>query len=81
MNIERLLKYGFVIPTREYNGGVLGGFGFGMIVMAAILSPEHRAAGGIFFLSLTCIVAGSLLARAAQRKRFLKACNDEKPVA
>jgi hypothetical protein len=80
MKIERLLKYGFVIPTREYNGGVLVGFGFGMFVMTVILSPDHRAPG-IFFLSLICIVIGSLLARAAQRKRFLKASNDEKPAA
>ena len=80
MKIERLLRYGFVIPTREYNGGVIGGFGFGMLVMALILSPDHRAPG-ILFLALTCIVTGSLLARAAQRKRFQKESGGEKPVA
>ena len=67
MKIERLLKYGFVIPTREYGGGVLGGFGFGMLVMTFILSPEHRAAPGILFLSVICVTIGSLLARAAQQ--------------
>jgi hypothetical protein len=80
MKTERLLKYGFVIPTREYNGGVLGGFGFGMLVMALILSPEHRAPG-IFFLALTCVVTGSLLARAGQRKRFQIESGNEKSVA
>jgi hypothetical protein len=82
MKIERLLKYGFVIPTGEYNGGVLGGLGLGIFITTVILSPEHRVTmPWVWFLAFGCIVVGSLLARAAQRKRFEKDCTNDKPVA
>lgn len=82
MKNERLLKYGFVIPTKEYNGGVLGGFGLGVFITAAILSPAHRiTVTWVWILAFDCIATGSLLARAAQRKRFQKDASGEKPAA
>jgi hypothetical protein len=82
MKNERLIRWGFVIPTREYSGGVLGGLGLGVFITTAILSPEHRITQPwVWFGGLGCVVVGSLLARAAQRKRFQKAVSDEKPDA
>jgi hypothetical protein len=82
MKTERLMKWGFVIPTREYNGGVLAGLGMGVFITTAILSPEHRITNPlVWFGGLGCVVVGSLLARAAQRKRFQKDVTDEKPDA
>jgi hypothetical protein len=73
------MRWGFVIPTREYNGGVLGGLGLGVFVTTAILRPEHRITEPwVWFGAFGCIVVGSLLARAAQRKRFQKDVIGEK---
>jgi hypothetical protein len=82
MKTERLLKYGFLIPTREYIGGALGGLGLGVFITTVILSPEHRVTvPWVWFLAFGCMVTGSMLARAAQRKRFLKEGTDAKHVA
>ena len=82
MKTEKLMKWGFVIPTREYNGGVIGGLGLGVFLTTAIVSPDHRITNPlVWFGSFGCIVVGSLLARAAQRKRFQKDVTDEKPDA
>jgi hypothetical protein len=82
MKPERLLKWGFVIPTREYIGGVIGRLGLGIFITNVILSPEHRITNPLlWFGCFGCIAVGSLLARAAQRKRFQKDLPDEKPHA
>ena len=82
MKTEKLMKWGFVIPTGEYSGGVIGGVGLGVFITTAILSPEHRITNPlVWFGGLGCVVVGSLLARAAQRKRFQKDVTDEKPDA
>ena len=79
MKTERLMKWGFVIPTGEYSGGVIGGLGLGVFITTAILSPEHRVTNPLVWLgSFGCITVGSLLARAAQRKRFQEDSPDEK---
>ena len=73
------MKWGFVIPTGEYNGGVIGGMGFGVLVATVILSPDHRITNPLVWIGcFGCVVVGSLLARAAQRKRFQKDVTDEK---
>jgi len=82
MKTERLMKWGFVIPTGEYCGGVIGGLGLGVFITSAIASPDHRITNPlVWFGSFGCIAVGSLLARAAQRKRFQKDLTDEKPDA
>jgi hypothetical protein len=82
MKTERLMKWGFVIPTREYNGGVLGGMGFGALVATVILSPDHHITNPLIWIGcFGCVAVGSLLARSAQRKRFQKDLSDEKPDA
>ena len=82
MKTERLLKYGFVIPTREYNGGVLGGLGLGVFITTVVLSPDHHVTvPWVWFLAFGCIATGSLLARAAQGRRFQNDKIDKKPVA
>jgi hypothetical protein len=79
MKNSRLSKLRFIAPTGEYNGGVLGGFGFGMFVMAAILLPEHRVTVPWIYLSAgACIITGSIIARAGQRKKLEKDELDEK---
>jgi hypothetical protein len=71
MKTERLLKYGFVVPTREYNGGVLAGLGLGVLITTLILSPTHPVTTPwVWFMIWGCILVGSLLARAAQRRRL-----------
>ena len=76
------MKWGFVIPTREYNGGVIGGLGLGVFLTTVIISPDHRVTNPlVWFGSFGCIIAGSLLARAAQRKRIQGALTDKKPDA
>lgn len=82
MKTEKLMKWGFVIPTGEYNGGVIGGIGLGIFVTSAILSPGHGITNPlVWFVGFGCIVVGSLLARTAQRKRFQKDTMEEKPDA
>jgi len=82
MKSEQLVKYGIVIPTGEYVGGYLGGFGLGIMAATFVLSPVHRiTVPWVWFLILGFITIGSLLARAAQRKRFLKGDANVKPVA
>jgi hypothetical protein len=79
MKISNLLKMKFLNPSAEWTGGVLAGFGWGMFVMAAILSPEHRVTvPWIWFLAGSCIIIGILLARDAQRKKSKKDVVDEK---
>jgi hypothetical protein len=82
MKTEKLMELGFVIPTREYNGGILGGLGLGVILTTVINSPDHRIMNPLVWLcSFGCIVVGSLLARAAQRKRFRDDLAHKKPDA
>ena len=82
MKTELLMKWGFVIPTGEYCGGVLAGVGCGTFIATVILSPEHRLTQPwIWFAGIGCVAVGSLLARSAQRKRFQKNLSDEKPAA
>jgi hypothetical protein len=79
MKMESLLKYGFTLPTAEYNGGVLAGLGLGVLATTIVLSPEHRiTVPWVWFVVIGCIVAGSLLARGAQRKRFQSEGANEK---
>lgn len=71
MKNSRLLKSGFVIPTREYLGGILGGLGLGIVITITIVTPAHRVtAPWVWLVVCGCITTGSLLARAVQRKRF-----------
>jgi hypothetical protein len=71
MKSSRLLKWGLVVPTREYIGGILGGLGLGVFITMLILSPAHRVTESwVWLVVCGCIVTGSFLARAAQRKRF-----------
>lgn len=82
MKMEQLLKYGIVIPTKEFNGGMLGGVGLGVMIATVILSPEHRiTVPWVYFLAFGCIAIGSALARAAQRKRFQQKSGDGKRMA
>ena len=70
MKIEQLTKWGFIIPTGEYYGGVISGLGLGVFITTVTLSPEHRiTVPWGWFITLGCIIAGPLLARNAQRKR------------
>jgi hypothetical protein len=71
MNTEKPMRLGFVIPTGEYGGGLTAGVGLGILLTAALYFPGHRITNPlVYFGALGCIVIGSLLARAAQRKRF-----------
>ena len=70
---------GFVIMTGEYVGGVLAGVGLGILATYAFLVSAHRIPNTWAFLLGFCFTtAGSLLARATQRKRFQKDVVDEK---
>lgn len=77
MNKDRLFKLGFVIMTKEYVGGIIGGFGVGILGASVIFSPEHRV-GLAMGLAACCTMAGSFLARAGQRQKFQKNGIDEK---
>ena len=79
MKNSHLLKLRFLNPSGEWSGGVLAGFSLGMLVMAFILSPEHRVTlPWVWFLAGSGIIIGILQARDAQRKRFQKDVADEK---
>ena len=72
-------KWGF-FTTGEYNGGVLGGFGYGMFVMAIIVSPNHHVTEWIYLLAGGCVITGQLFAVASKRKRLNQYEHVEKPV-
>jgi len=79
MKISNPLKMKFLNHSAEWTGGVIAGFGFGMFVMAVILSPEHRVTvPWVWFLAFGCIMIGPFLARDAQRKKSKKDVVDEK---
>jgi hypothetical protein len=82
MKTEKLMTWGFVIPTGEYSGGVIGGLGLGIFLTTVVVSPDHRISNPlVWFGCFGCIVVGSMLARAAQRKRFQNGLLHEKTVA
>ncbi len=82
MKTEKLIKWGFVILTKEYGGGVIGGLGLGAFLTTAITSPDHRITNPlVWFGSFGCIIVGLLLAREAQRKKFQKDVANQKPNA
>jgi hypothetical protein len=82
MKTERLLKYGFVVPTGEYAGGLIGGFGLGVLITTYFLSSDHRIHNALVWIGpFVCIAVGSTMARAAQRKRFPKELSEETPNA
>ena len=70
----------FVVWSREYSGGVLAGIGLGVIITKALLaSSEHTVIFHplMWALACGCIAVGSVLARAAQRRRFRSDLDDD----
>jgi hypothetical protein len=79
MKTDQLMKWGFMIPTKEYIGGILAGLGLGILLTTSIISPEHHITEPwAWFLVVGCILIGVLLARAGQRRRFQEVVSDGK---
>jgi len=73
----------FVAPSREYLGGILAGIGIGILIANALVSSSERRivfSPWVWILAFVCIAVGSLLAKAAQRRRSREAeANGQRP--